>query len=391
VAFIEWWSGTPQNRKDILKESGGGTYVPEAMVDSAREYETGADSTAYAVYKGMIERSQARTPSVAISATYSRTGNAVTIKATVTNLSTVTLSVQNKAAVQAVIYEEYRSSKTNQAGRGSAKADISYLRPGRSETFMISVNLSGVVDYARLHYIVLVDYKTTGTQDTGVYDQLQAVAAVPGDVTPPVVFNVSPSSLSYTVKTGDTTIPANTINISGGTGQSWTASVDADFVQLSNTSGAVPGSTSVTIDKTKLVLGNQTAKILITDSAGLYERLVLVTVNFTLSAFSVTPTTLTFNYTPGNPIPYSSVLPKGDAGQTWTASANKDWVTLTPTSGQINVSFKVSIDPEKLSPGYQEAIVTVSDGGGYQSKTVKVKVTYNVVVVKYNYLPMIIK
>ena len=118
---------------------------------------------------------------------------------------------------------------------------------------------------------------------------------------------------------------------------------------------------------------------------------MLVTVNFTLSAFSVTPTTLTFNYTPGNPIPYSSVLPKGDAGQTWTASANKDWVTLTPTSGQINVSFKVSIDPEKLSPGYQEAIVTVSDGGGYQSKTVKVKVTYNVVVVKYNYLPMIIK
>ena len=66
-------------------------------------------------------------------------------------------------------------------------------------------------------------------------------------------------------------------------------------------------------------------------------------------------------------------------------------MTLTPTSGQINVSFKVSIDPEKLSPGYQEAIVTVSDGGGYQSKTVKVKVTYNVVVVKYNYLPMIIK
>ena len=69
MAFIERWSGTPQNRKDILKESGGGTYVPEAMVDSAREYETGADSTAYAVYKGMIERSQARTPSVAISAT----------------------------------------------------------------------------------------------------------------------------------------------------------------------------------------------------------------------------------------------------------------------------------------------------------------------------------
>lgn len=361
------------------------------MIDSAREFETGAGSDVYDVYKGMIGRSQERTAEAVISATYARTGDTVTIKATVTNLSTVTLSVQNKAAVQAIVYEDYRASKTGHAGRGSAKTDISYLRPGRSETFMITVNLTNVDNYDKLHYIVLVDYKTTGAKDAGVYDQLQAAVAVPGDVTPPVAFTVSPATLSYTVKTGDATIPTNTVSIGGGTGQNWTASADQDFVLLSTTAGSVPGSIDVTIDKSKLVLGTQTALILITDSTGLYERAVLVTVNFTLSSFSVTPTTLTFNFKSGDPVPYGSVLPKGDAGQTWTASANKDWVTLTPANGQINVSFVVSVDPTKLSPGYQEAIVTVSDGGGYQSKTVKVKVTYTIVVINSIYLPMLLR
>lgn len=361
------------------------------MIDSAHEYETGADSSTYGIYKGMIDRSLARTAKVAITATYARTVNTVTIKATVTNLSTITLSVQNKAAVQAIIYEDYRASKTAHAGRGSAKTDISYLRPGRSETFMITVSLTDVVDYEKLHYIVLVDYKTSGTQSTGVYDQLQAVIAEPGDVTPPVAFNVSPSSFTYDLKTGDATMPNELINITGDSEQNWSATVDHDFVQISPTEGSVPGTINMTIDKSKLVLGTQSALILITDEAGLYERAVLVTVSFTKSVFNVTPTSLTFNFTLGDPVPYASVLPKGDGGQTWIASANQDWVTMTPASGQINVSFRVSVDPTKLSPGYQEAIVTVSDGGGYQSKQVKVKVTFTVPLNNRVYLPLTIK
>lgn len=390
VAFIEWHSGIPQNRKDILKESGGGTYVPEAMIDSAHEFETGAGSDVYDVYRGMVNRSLSRDVTADITATYARTENTVTIKATITNNSAVTLSVQNKAAVQAIVYEDYRQSKTNHAGRGSAKTDISYLRPGRSETFMITVTLSGVVDYNNLHYIVLVDYKTAA-KDTGVYDQLQAAIAVPGDVTPPLAFNASPTSLSFDIKTGDTTMPTGQISLTGGAGQNWTATADKDFVQISPSSGSVPGTLTVAIDKTKLVIGTQTALILFSDTAGLYERAVLVTVKFSLSNFNVTPTTVTFNFSPGDPTPYTSILPKGDAGQTWTATANKDWVVMTPVTGNINVSFKLSVDPSKLSPGYQEALITVSDGGGYQSKQVKLKVTYHVEVQNFIFLPLTLR
>lgn len=390
VAFIEWHSGIPQNRKDILKESGGGTYVPEAMIDSAHEFETGAGSDVYDVYRGMVNRSLSRDVTADITATYARTENTVTIKATITNNSAVTLSVQNKAAVQAIVYEDYRQSKTNHAGRGSAKTDISYLRPGRSETFMITVTLSGVVDYNNLHYIVLVDYKTAA-KDAGVYDQLQAAIAVPGDVTPPLAFTTSPASLSFDIKTGDTTMPTGQISLTGGAGQNWTATADKDFVQISPSSGSVPGTLTVTIDKTKLVIGTQTALILFSDTAGLYERAVLVTVKFSLSNFNVTPTTVTFNFSPGDPTPYTSILPKGDAGQTWTATANKDWVVMTPVTGNINVSFKLSVDPSKLSPGYQEALITVSDGGGYQSKQVKLKVTYHVEVQNFIFLPLTLR
>lgn len=361
------------------------------MIDSAHEFETGADETTYGIYKGMVDRSLARQATADITATYARTDNTVTIKATVTNNTSLILSVQNKAAIHAIVYEDYRASKTNHAGRGSAKTDISYLRPGHSETFMITLTLSGVVSYDNLHYLVVVDYKTTGTNTNGAYDQLQAVVAIPGDVTPPTAFFVSPSSFYHEIKTGDATIPTGQINITGAPEQSWTATVDHDFVQLSATSGSVPVTLDVNIDKTKLVLGTQSALILFADTAGLYERAVLVTVKLTLSSFSVTPTTVTFNFGEGDPTPFASVLPKGDAGQTWVASANQDWVTMTPATGQINVGFRLSVDPTKLVNGYQEAIVTISDGGGYQSKTVKVKVTYTILLDNFIYLPMTLK
>lgn len=364
--------------------------MPEAMIDSAHEYQTGTSDDAYADYLGIVGRSQARAAKAVLSATYERTNNTAIIKASVTNLSGETLSIQNKAAVQAIVYEDYRQSKTNHAGRGSAKTDISYLRPGRTETFIITVTLTGVVNYDNLHYLVLVDYKPA-TKSAGVYDQLQAAVAQPGDVTPPTAFVVSPSSLSFDLKTGDPSVPSAVINLSGGAGQGWTASVDQSFVQLSPVSGSVPGVMNVTIDRALLSVGTQTAAILISDTAGLYERLVPVSVKLTLSNFSVTPTSVTWSYTPGNPVPYASILPKGDAGQTWIASADQDWITMTPGSGAINQSFKLSVDPAKLSPGYQEAIVTVSDGGGYQSKQVKVRVTYNVPVQNRIYLPMTIR
>ena len=378
----------PANRVYLLTEAGGdhGQYVPEAMVDSARLMEIGADNTTVNVYRDMINNSQARVPQADISATVTRSGNTVTFNTTVTNNSSVTLSTANNAAVHGIVYEDYRQSKTNFAGRGSARKVITSLAPGATDNFSFTVNLTGVVNPANLNYIVVVDYRTTTklNYDVGVYDQLNAIRVE-------LPFVVSPGSIDLNVKTADVTMPSAQVDISGIAGQTWTASFDKDIVLLSKTSGNVPDSFTVTVDKSKLTVGTQTATIIVSDGTGLYQSSILVTVNFSLSSFSVTPTSVTFNFSEGDPTPYTSILPKGDAGQTWTASANKDWVTMTPATGQINVSFKLSVDPSKLSSGYQEAIVTVSDGGGYQSKTVRVKVTYTVVLENLIYLPLTLR
>lgn len=378
----------PANRVYLLTEAGGdhGQYVPEAMVDSARLMEIGADNTTVNVYRDMINNSQARVPQADISATVTRSGNTVTFNTTVTNNSSVTLSTANNAAVHGIVYEDYRQSKTNFAGRGSARKVITSLAPGATDNFSFTVNLTGVVNPANLNYIVVVDYRTTTklNYDVGVYDQLNAIRVE-------LPFVVSPGSIDLNVKTADVTMPSAQVDISGIAGQTWTASFDKDIVLLSKTSGNVQDSFTVTVDKSKLTVGTQTATIIVSDGTGLYQSSILVTVNFSLSSFSVTPTSVTFNFSEGDPTPYTSILPKGDAGQTWIASANKDWVTMTPATGQINASFKVSVDPTKLSSGYQEAIVTVSDGGGYQSKTVRVKVTYTVVLENLIYLPMTLR
>lgn len=241
----------PANRVYLLTEAGGdhGQYVPEAMVDSARLMEIGADNTTVNVYRDMINNSQARVPQADISATVTRSGNTVTFNTTVTNNSSVTLSTANNAAVHGIVYEDYRQSKTNFAGRGSARKVITSLAPGATENFSFTVNLTGVVNPANLNYIVVVDYRTTTklNYDVGVYDQLNAIRVE-------LPFVVSPGSIDLNVKTADVTMPSAQVDISGIAGQTWTASFDKDIVLLSKTSGNVPDSFTVTVDKSKLTV-----------------------------------------------------------------------------------------------------------------------------------------
>lgn len=357
------------------------------MVDSGRLLELGADGTTLGIYRGMINDSQARAPQAGITASVVRVGNTVTFTTTVKNNSPVTLSTANNAAVHGIVYEDYRQSKSNFAGRGSARTVISSLAPGATGNYTINVSLTGVVNAANLNYIVVVDYRTaTGLNvDAGVYDQLNAIRVE-------MPFVVSPGSIDLNVKTADVTMPTAQVDITGIAGQTWTASVDQEFVNLSQTSGNVPGSFTITVDKSKLSVGTQSALITVNDGAGFYESIIPVTVNFTLSKFEVIPSSITFNFGPGDPTPTAAVLPRGDAGQTWVATPDKDWVVLSATTGNIGKSFIVSVNPAKLSPGYQESIITISDGGGYQSKQVKVKVTYNDVAADFfQFLPVTVK
>lgn len=70
----------------------------------------------------------------------------------------------------------------------------------------------------------------------------------------------------------------------------------------------------------------------------------------------------------------------GDAALTWTATADKNWLTITPASGSVaagsETTIKVAVDRSKLGAGENTTTVTVSAKQGdtaLGSGTVEVK------------------
>lgn len=368
VAFVEWGDRTPANRYYQIQETGDGGYVPTVFVDSARLYVVGSEDH-YNDYLGFINNSQSRAPQATLMASYARNGDNVVFTVTVTNNSTVTLSTANKAAVHGIVYEDYRAVKTNRIGRGSAKADITSLAPGATQTFSFTVPLAGVVDYEKLHFLALVDYKSAA-KDVGLYDQLQATIAIPGG------FVVSPSQMNFTMGVLDTDPPTGSIQVMGDAGQTWTASKDKDWLIISPTSGQINTSINVSFDKAKLVVGKQTATVTVVDGTGEITRTVAVEMEVTLPAFTIAPTTINRNIYKGSAIPTDYIRTSGDTGQTWSATTDKTWLRILNPSGNVGDSIRLTYNTALLQPGLQTAILKVKDGNNFYEHSVTINVNY---------------
>ena len=380
MAFVEW--GTPYypaNRINVLKESGGGKYVPEMMIDSSREWLTGFEYSDIVEY---VDRSQARAVGATIQANYSRDGNVVTFKATVTNLSGVLLSSANKAAVQAIVYEDYHAQKTNRIGRGSAKTNITYLADGATDSYIITMEVENVVDWSKAHFIVLVDYKFTGTHTNtnGVYDQLQAVIATPGDVTPPQPFSVEPPEYNFTINARDTELPTGDFTVNMAPGKTWTATSNVEWMTINPASGGHGDTITVSFDKTKLVEGMNKGMVVVSETGSTRQRAGLVNVTFVIPPppkFTVLPVSLTYTIRYDDPPgPTAGIRITGDTPQTWTAEASHDWIELGSTSGNVPATIVVTFNRAKLAPGLNEGTIIIRDGEDYHEKTVTVKITY---------------
>ena len=198
VAFVEWEIAP---RKSLLSDRRDWRwcYVPTVYVDSARLY--AVDLMITTMNTSVSSTTLARPPQATLSFICDGWRQCC-FTVTVTNNSNVTLSTANKAAVHGIVYEDYRAVKSDRIGRGSAKADITNLPPGATETYSFTVPISGVVDVSKLHFIALVDYKTTA-KTNGIYDQLQATVAVPTG------FVVSPSQLNFTFGALDPETPSD--------------------------------------------------------------------------------------------------------------------------------------------------------------------------------------
>jgi uncharacterized protein (TIGR03437 family) len=98
------------------------------------------------------------------------------------------------------------------------------------------------------------------------------------------------------------------------------------------------------------------------------------------SPVQVTPGSLSFSYTPGGAVPPSQMVVMFSLGSTltFTAATSAAWLSVNPTSGNVNNTLTISVSPVGLAPGSYTGTVTITpSGAGNPPQTINVKLTVN--------------
>ena len=175
VVFIEYdVDNPPGNRVSrwwAAWGSGGSVYLPLTMVDSGNQISNG--SVAFAQrYRAMVDAALERPAAARLEVNRERVGSSFRFDIELTNLSDVTLSSANSATLHVIVYEEAHVGDTDRWVRAATYRSISSLPPGETASFSVEIAPQGVVDWDKVHSIVLADYRPGGA--TGAYDTLQA-------------------------------------------------------------------------------------------------------------------------------------------------------------------------------------------------------------------------
>lgn len=240
------------------------------MVDSGNQISNGYVDF-YNVYKAMVDAALARPAQAEIQAHWWRTGDKVGFYVQVKNLSTVTLSSgANSATVHAIVYEDARVKVTNRFARAAVKADISNLTPNATATFTLETSDLSDVNWDNLHYIVLVDYRPSGS--IGAYDMLQAAVALPIDAP----FTAQPDSLTFMVDPSDVSIPPALVNFQGPGFVNWAAITSAPWLTTTPSNGPITTRPTISVIKNDLSTGWQQGNITFTTTDGFFSDQVII-------------------------------------------------------------------------------------------------------------------
>jgi uncharacterized protein (TIGR03437 family) len=100
------------------------------------------------------------------------------------------------------------------------------------------------------------------------------------------------------------------------------------------------------------------------------------------SPVQVSASTLSFSYTVGAPAPPSQtvVITSPGASLTFTAAPSTtsggNWLSVTPTSGNVNNTLTISVNPASLAPGAYNGTITITpSGAGNAPQTISVRLT----------------
>jgi uncharacterized protein (TIGR03437 family) len=217
---------------------------------------------------------------------------------------------------------------------------------------------------------------------TGASNSPQTVAVTLTVTTAPVI-SVTPALLTFNYQLGGASPAAQTVNIGGTSGLSFTVAASGGaWLSVSPGSGNTPGSASVAVNPTGLSAGTYNGTITVT-AAGASNSPQTVQVTLVVSSapvLSVTPTSLNFNYQVGGstPAPQQLSISGGSALAYTVSTGGAAWLSVIPPNGVTPGSASVVVVPAGLSAGTYDGTITVTAAGASnspQTVTVTLSVT----------------
>lgn len=193
----------------------------------------------------------------------------------------------------------------------------------------------------------------------------------------PEPFAVNPASLSFTSNAGGGNVPNQTFNIqnSGSQPLDFTVTDNAGWLNVSQTSGNLPGGANrlliVSVNPAGLSGGTHSGKITITGGGITKEITVTLTVNLNSPIITVDPAAgLGFSADQGGQNPARqrlTITNSGGGTLKWTATADAGWLSVTPVTANVpsgeNVSASVSVNISGLAAGIYNATITLTAPG----------------------------
>jgi hypothetical protein len=203
-------------------------YLPLVIVGSGYRVTSGPTQSYYDTYSGMIADELMRPPRATIEAWWRRSGGIVYGYVTLDNTSSSTLRVDESARVWIIVYEEAQLGVSNTWVRAAeAESLTSDVEPGGTVDLEIEAAAFAVANWDRAVVLVLAEDRPGGSPHR--FDMAQAAIARPA------ALEVTPDRLVVSP-----TAPTRELVVDGPHVLDWSASVNADWLEVDPASGSVP-------------------------------------------------------------------------------------------------------------------------------------------------------
>lgn len=269
---------------------------------------------------------------------------------------------------------------------GTAGTQYSIAIPAAAQTWLSSSLIAGTMPSTTLPITFTV---TPGVLQPGSYSATVPIS-VSGIQSSVNVFltvgsgGVSPSSLTFTTPVGTAPAP-QTLQISTSSSATYTVAPTVSWLSVSPSSGVVnngaPVQVVVNVVTANLpaTAGTYTGNINV-GITGQNNVSIPVTVNYGTSGGSglLSPSSLTFNYTPGGSVPNAqTVTVSSPTGQNLTFNVDFPsvaWLSISPSAATAPGSFNVFVNQNSLPTSSTSTTLTVRYANG-QTATIPVNLS----------------